>query len=248
MQKDIKINNIEDKVPRQGCKDIWNAFMVRDSEFAPTTDIPVCSCIITNPPIQLISYVDAKALYNKKLRSGDTSFFINAFIHFYIDDQKFDGKQSSIWLYPYKALEVIKHFAGIITPDFSTNADFPDPLKRFNTYRMRAFGCWMNQLGIPTINNVRWGTIETWTYCFDGIPKHSMISIGTVASNLKSLAVRPNFEIGLHKMVKALEPHTIIVYGSDKYPFFEVLKKQGIKIITFPSQTSEAFARRKSYE
>lgn len=243
-----QLNNIEDKIPRQGCQDIWNAFMVSNAEFTPTTDIPICSCTATNPPVQLISYEDAKSIYKNKLRSGDTSFFINAFIHFYIDDQKFDGKQSSIWSYPYKALEVIKHFAGIITPDFSTNADFPDPLKRFNTYRMRAFGCWMNQLGIPTINNVRWGTIETWAYCFDGIPKHSIISIGAVASSLKLLDVRPNFEAGLYKMVKTLEPHTIIIYGSDKYPFFDVLKEQGIEIIAFPSKTSEAFARRKSYE
>ena len=246
-QKNIQLNTSGDKVPRKGCKDIWNAFMVGSAEFTPISDIPLCHSTATNPPAQLISYEDAKALYKKKLRSGDSSFFVNAFIHFYIDDQKFDGKQSSIWLYPYKALDVIKHFAGIITPDFSTNVDFPDPLKRFNTYRMRAFGCWMNQLGIPTINNVRWGTIETWAYCFDGIPKSSIIAIGTVASNLKLLSARPNFETGLYKMVKALEPHTIIIYGSDNYPFFDNLKKQGIKIIAFPSKTNEEFARRKRH-
>lgn len=199
-------------------------------------------------PKQLISFEDAKALYKKAHRSGNDNFYVDAFVHFYIDDQKFDGKQSSIWLYPEKALSVIKHFAGIITPDFSTNADFPDPWKRFNTYRMRAFGCWMNQLEIPVINNVRWGTIETWNYCFDGIPKHSTVSIGTVASSLKQLSVRPNFEEGLFKMVNTIEPTTILIYGSDKYPFFDTLRENNINIIAFPSKTSEAFERRRIHE
>ena len=167
---------------------------------------------------------------------------MDSYIHFYIDDYKFDGKKSSIWLYPNKALDIIRHFSGIITPDFSTNADFPDPIKRYNTYRMRTFGCWMNQLGIPVINNVRWGTPETWTYCFDGIPKRSIISIGTVGGNPRKLIDRDRFVAGIDKMVEVLEPQIILVYGSAKYPCFEKLKKQGIKIISYPSKTSMAFA------
>ncbi len=234
--------------PRIGCQDMWNAFMVKDASFTYLSDIPVCPCTAVEPPLQLISYEDAKSLYKKEIKSGNSSFHNNAFIHFYIDDQKFDGKRSSIWQNHDKALDIIKHFAGIITPDFSTNADFPDPIKRYNTYRMRAFGYWIAKNDIPVINNVRWGTKETWSYCFDGIPKHSIVAIGTVASNLKYLSVRPNFEAGLIKMIEAIEPKTIIVYGSAHYPFFEVLKEQNITIIAFPSKTSEAFARRKSYE
>ncbi|MDO4393734.1 MAG: DUF4417 domain-containing protein [Bacillota bacterium] len=242
--KIIQTNSLEKAQPRNGCVDMWNAFMVKEAEFERGSDIPTCTCTDARVPLQLISYEDAKAIYKQKLYAGMPDFFVNAYIHFYIDDQKFDGKRSSIWLYPDKALEAIRHFAGIITPDFSTNADFPDPIKRYNTYRMRAFGCWMNQLGIPVINNVRWGTLETWSYCFDGIPQSGIVSIGTVASSIKLLSVRPNFEIGLFKMVKTLKPHTIIIYGSDKYPFFDKLKEEGINIIAFPSKTSEAFARR----
>lgn len=233
------------KIPRKGCKDMWNAFMVSQADFSSKTDMPVCFSTSKEPPSQLISYADAKAIYKTEIRRKHYNFHINAFIHFYIDDQKFDGKKSSIWLYPNRALRIIKHFDGIITPDFSTNADFPEPLKCFNTYRMRAFGCWLNQLKIPVINNVRWGTMETWHYCFDGIPSNSIVAIGTVSSGLKLLSSRPDFEFGLEKMIKVLKPHTIIIYGSDKYIFFDKLKSNGINIISFPSKTSEIFARRK---
>lgn len=233
---------------RKGCQDLWNAFMVKDCIFSSKSDIPVCSCKVETPPVELISYEDAKSLYKKEMKAGNLNFHVNSYVHFYIDDQKFDGKQSSIWLYPQKALDVIKHFSGMITPDFSTYSDFPDPWKRFNTYRMRAFGCWVNSCGIAVINNVRWGTIETWDYCFDGIPKNSIVCIGTVASGLKCLDNRTLFEFGLKEMCKRLSPHTVVIYGSSNYDFIKEMEQTGITVISFPSKTSLVFERRGKHE
>ena len=161
---------------------------------------------------------------------------MNVFVHFYIDDQKFDGKRSGIWFDYIKAIEILQHFAGIITPDFSTYADFPEPLKIYNTYRMRAFGYWYGTLlGNAVINNVRWGTEETFKYCFDGIEKNSIVAIGTVASNLRNFADLKIFSAGFEKMLEMLSPHTIIVYGSDKYPCFDKVRDR-IKIVRFRSQ------------
>ncbi len=84
----------------------------------------------------MISYSDAKILCNNFKRYKN--FSVDAFVHFYVDDYKFDSN-NGIWADWRKALKILKHFAGIITPDFSTNSDFPEPLKIWNTYRMRAF-------------------------------------------------------------------------------------------------------------
>ncbi len=230
--------------PRRGCKDMWNAFMVEGAEFAIGSDIPVCPCSAIEIPSGLISYDDAKHIHKIKSKT-DPDYRVDAFVHFYIDDQKFDGPRSSVWLYPNKALEVLRHFTGVITTDFSTNADFPDPIKRYNTYRMRAFGFWLGSQGISVINNVRWGTEETWDYCFDGIPYKSIVSIGTVASGINKLENRPDFEAGLFKMVEVLNPHTIVVYGSANYDCFKKISDMGIRIISFPSDTSLAFVSKK---
>ena len=235
------------KAVRNGLMDIWNAFMVVGA-FYSSNDIPICPTTATSMPSQLISYSEAKTLHHKKLKAGYKDYHCDAFIHFYEDDQKFDGKRSSIWLYPQKALDVISHFAGVIAPDFSTNADFPDPLKRWNFYRMNAFGYWIGSLGIPVIVNVRWGTEETWSYCFDGIQHHSMIAIGTVASGIHKVENRVLFETGLYHMVEVLHPHTILVYGSPNYKCFDNLRKQGIRIISYPSKTCMAFFRRRDHE
>ena len=97
-------------------------------------------------------------------------YFFNAFVCFYMDDYKYDGIRG-VWHDAVGALKVLRHFSGIITPDFSTCQDFPEPLKIYNTYRMRAFGHWAGESGISVINNVRWGTNESYRYCFDGIEK-----------------------------------------------------------------------------
>ena len=92
---------IEKKI-RPGCQDIWNAFMVQNTNFTIDSDMPLCSYIQKSPPKYLISYEDAKHIH-KQLKNKEPDYHKDAFIHFYIDDHKFDGKQSSIWYKTSKA-------------------------------------------------------------------------------------------------------------------------------------------------
>lgn len=224
-------------VTRKNCVDVWNAFMVKNASFS-ANDIPICPTYLPNGiPTSLIPYSVAKSIYNREYKNNN-DFHVNSFIHFFEDDQNFDGKRNSIWTFPLKALEVIQHFSGIICPDFSTYADFPEPIKRYNIYRMRAFGYWCQSLGIPVINCLRWGTKETWSYCYDGIPNNDVVCIGTVASGLRELVNRPDFEKGFYKAIDVLCPNTIIVYGSSNYTFFDYARRLGISIIGFDSKTN----------
>ena len=221
---------------------MWNAFMVEGASY-DVHDIPTCPTTAQTLPTKLISWPEAKRLHTRAMRKGDKEYHVSAFVHYYVDDIKFDGVRSSIWLFPWRALEIIKHFEGIITPDFSICQDFPEPIKLFAVYRMRAFGYWIGRQGIAVINNVRWGTKETWRYCFAGVPKHSVIAVGTVASGLRKLENQPLFEDGLGAMADALKPETVIVYGSARYECFENLRLSGIEIIQFDSEKAVAFKK-----
>ena len=104
------------------------------------------------------------------------------------------------------------HISQALLHLISTFQDFPYPLKLWNTYRTRAFGYWYGTIcGNPVYNNVRWGTPETYGYCFDGLPKHDVVVIGTVGGSPRKKIDRPRFEQGLNEMVRVLHPHTIIV-------------------------------------
>lgn len=234
------------KTQRSGCKDIWNAFMCSRAVFSPN-DIPVCPSSAIEAPKALILWDEAISIYNKNRRRGNLDFTYDAFVCFYLDDYKFDGPKG-IWQNYKHALEVLRHFAGAITPDFSTYQDFPEPIKIYNTFRMRAFGYWLSMNNIKVINNVRWGTRETWKYCWDGIPINSIVAIGTVGGNPSRRIDRTRFNEGFEEMLRVLKPHTIVVYGSANYPVFEKAKSQGIRIISFASRTATAFERRKHLE
>jgi len=229
---------------RSGIKDIWNAFMCQGTSFS-TNDIPLCHST-GSIPSDIITWDEAKQIHKKSI-SIDKEYRFPAYVCFYIDDQKFDGPKG-IWNNPKNALNILRHFEGVITPDYSTYQDFPDPLKRYNTYRMRAYGNWLNKCGLSVINNIRWGTKETWTYCFDGIPMNSIVAIGTVGGSPRKKIDRNRFEAGLFEMVDRLHPRVIIVYGSANYPCFKSLAEQGIIIVPFQSKTAKSFERRNDYE
>lgn len=231
-----KVNGV-----RKGCHDVWNAYMLKDAIYSPKADMPICPCTAKEAPVNLLSYDDAKTIYNKEIKKGNINFHREEYIHFYIDDQKFDGPKCSIWLKPNDAYEIIRHFGGMITPDFSTYYDFPDALKRYNTFRMRAFGYWIGTKGINVINNVRWGTVETYEYCFDGIPKNSIVAIGTVASGIYRIENRPLFKYGFERMLNELQPSAVVFYGSINYDVIQDNKILGIPFIPFESKTSLAF-------
>ena len=151
-----------ENTPRKNCHDIWwNAFMVRDAKFCKEYDIPFCPTTAKDKPKNILTYSEAKSIYKKELAKGNKNFFFDAFVGFFEDDQNFDGT-GGIWFKWKYALRILPHFAGIITPDFSTNRDFPYFLRGWNTYRMRAFGYWYGTiLGHDVINNVRWNTKES---------------------------------------------------------------------------------------
>lgn len=229
---------------RNGIKDVWwRPYMVSGAIFTHN-DIPFCPTTAQDVPDAIITYKEAKAIYSRELRKGNRDFHYSAFVCFYEDDWNFDSI-SGIWFRSSQAYKILRHFDGIITPDFSTYQDFPYPIKLWNTYRMRAFGYWYGILcGGNVINNVRWGTSETFNYCFDGIPKNSIVAIGTNGGSPRYIVDRTRFEQGLMEMINVLSPHTIIVYGSANYNCFKELKTRGINIISYPSSTSVYYARR----
>ena len=243
--KSIKTLDTINKV-RPGCKDVWNAFMADNANFCKY-DIPFCPTTALTVPSKQVTWEEAKQIHKKCVSKKEYNYFENAFVNWYLDDYKFDGPRG-IWHDYEFVLRVLRHFEGAITPDFSTNQDFPEAIKIYATYRMRLYGYWLGRNGISVINNVRWGTPETFSYCFEGIPVGSIVAMGTVGGGPRKLADRERFETGLYKMAEVLGPHTVLVYGSAKGECFDNLRKQGIHVVSYQSKTATAFEERKQHE
>ena len=208
-------------------------------------DIPLCPNTLSDEPQRLISWPTAKRIYNQEMRRGNRDFRVDALVHFYVDDNKFDGVFSGIWQRPKRALEILEHFNGIVTPDYSICQDFPKAIKLFNVYRMRAFGHWIGAQGLQVVNNVRWGGTETWGYCNNGIPMRTPIFIGAVASSLKSRVNHPLFDIGFARTIEQLEPSVVYFYGSPTKASLALLMKKGIPFKVFKSDACTVNEKKK---
>jgi hypothetical protein len=131
------------------------------------------------------------------------------FLHFFLDDYQF----YRVWNELKGNGEIIKEFAGALSPDFSLYSDYPISLQIYNTYRNRYCGAYWQSLGIKVIPTIGWSDERSFDFCFEGVEKGGVVAVGTVGvmndENAKKLFLK-----GYNEMMKRLEPKKIIIYGS----------------------------------
>ena len=91
--------------------------------------------------------------------------------------------------------------------------------------------------------NIRWGDERTYTdvlfgekVAFQGVDKHSIVSIGTYGQ-IQTAESKRYFREGLIEMLKELEPEVVLVYGSMNDIVFRDLKHL-TNFIPFPDWTT----------
>ena len=132
-------------------------------------------------------------------------------VHFFIDDYRFQG----VYSYPQRSLNRLSRFKFVMTPDYSLYAEMPRWLQLKNVAQNRWCGAYWQSMGLCVIPTVTWADEDSFSFCFDGIAKHSSVAISTVGCrNAKSPFLK-----GYDKMLEVIEPEMIICYGT---PFDEM--------------------------
>ena len=155
-------------------------------------------------------------------------------IHFYIDDYQFER----VWNQPDFYLDKLKEFDCILTPDFSLYTEMPIAMKIWNTYRSRLIGQMAQRKGIIVIPTVSWCEAETFSFCFDGLPKRSVLSISTIGvkSDDRNFSL---WKAGVDEMIRRLKPKTLLIYGGEvDYDFGK------IKTVYFNNKVTERMKNR----
>lgn len=137
-----------------------------------------------------------------------TSENYDAGVHFYLDDYQFER----IWNNPTDYIEILEKYSCVFSPDFSLYMDMPIIMKMWNIYRSRLIGQFLQKQGIKVIPTISWAEKETFDFCFDGIPKGSIVSISTIGVKQDKEAFKI-WKDGVDEMIKRIEPSTILIYG-----------------------------------
>lgn len=148
-------------------------------------------------------------------------------VHFFLDDYKFEP----LWNKPIKTRQPIITVGQALTPDFSLYRDYPIALQIYNTYRNRWLGRYWQQFGVQVIPTVGWSDEKSYDFCFEGVPKNSVVAVGTVGINNKEN--KKIFCQGFEKMCEILEPKSLIVYGETEPLDFESYIKDVHKFETY---------------
>jgi hypothetical protein len=127
-------------------------------------------------------------------------------VHFFLDDYRFE----TVWSRPHKALEYLRKFQTLLTPDFSVYADMPHTLQLWNVYRNRWCGAWWAAQGFRVIPTVSWAGRESYPFGFAGIARHSIVALSTVGVRAHD---QRQFARGFHEMLARIQPVCVLCYG-----------------------------------
>lgn len=151
---------------------------------------------------------DVKLLGFNYATNKNTKDKSSQWVHFFLPDYRFQ----CVWTHPERYIDLFREYKGVCSPDFSCYIGMPRAMQIFNVYRMAFLSAYYERYGIKVLPSVTWGEPETYSWCFDWVPKRSAILVSTVGC-MQNKKATVEFLRGYEKMAEIVEPYQIILYG-----------------------------------
>lgn len=90
----------------------------------------------------------------------------------------------------------------------------PVQMNKHNIFLSRFAGAFWQQCGLNVIPTASWSNADSFEYCFEGLPKNSIIGVCGTGVKWCSAAYRL-WQYGMRALEETLTPTAIIVYGSN---------------------------------
>ncbi len=171
-------------------------------DYSPSNYLPIVKPYNGEIDFQWISFLD------RKKAKGE-----NQGVHFFIDDYRF---VHSVWDRLEKTSFDLLKFDYLVAPDFSLWVDLP-PFYNLQSIFYNRFitSYWQNVAGFNVIPTASWGNVDSFSYCFSGLPEHSVIAVCGVGHKFCNAAKRL-WQLGLQELEKQLKPTCILIYGEEE--------------------------------
>ena len=130
-------------------------------------------------------------------------------LHFYVDDYQFER----VWNDPDRYIPILRRFKAVLAPDFSLYDDFPAVVNMFNHYRKQWCAAYWQEHGITVIPTICWALPDSYDWCFEGVPKHSLVSISTVGGFGNHQDNKASWLEGYEKCLEVLDPSEVLLFG-----------------------------------
>lgn len=146
--------------------------------------------------IELIACSDTSDHDEKNLYKG---------VHFFTDDYRFE----SVYVHPERTLERFSRYRFLLTPDYSLYSEMKPWRQIESVGKSRWVGAYWQSNGLTVIPTVSWAQPSSFSFCFDGIEKNSIVAIGMIGCKRNKIS----FMKGYKAMLEVIEPSAIICFG-----------------------------------
>lgn len=136
----------------------------------------------------------------------------NVAVIFFEDDYKF---AYATWNKLDQTTYKLREYHTLFTPDHSLFVDMPDAFNFTQIYKTRFAGAFWQNCGYNVIATASWGNVDSFNYCFEGLPQKSVIAICGIGIDWCRPATKL-WEMGVRELVTQLSPSQIIVYGEER--------------------------------
>ncbi len=144
------------------------------------------------------------------------------------DNKTVENKFEVLWNKPSIVIPRLQNYKCVIAPDFSVFVDQPKAVNVWNIYRNRWVTSYMQSLSIHAVPSASWGNVDSFEFCFDGLPRNSIIAIGHTAIG-KDRSYKKLYRMGVEALIERKRPTKLLVYGAplDFNPDVEVIYYKG---------------------
>ena len=205
--------------------DVFNSWLLEDADYTEGIELPVLKGTDQVP--------DRLGLYSTAFSTGTNA------LDFWPCPYEHDKKFVRIWRNPKRYIPILLRYPGVISPDFSMYRNMPAAMQQWACFKGRAIAHRIEHDGGIVVPNVRWADERSFEYCFEGLPKHSTLAVGSHGC-IKMREDRRWFMLGLEQLVVRLEPRTLVVYGAAPEDVFSCVRSAGVRIVQFESKFSSS--------
>lgn len=131
------------------------------------------------------------------------------FVHFFIDDEKFDCIRRS----PERYLPMMKSADFVVAPDFSTYRNYPLPVLMKNAFDNLLLAAYFQRKGCNVVANVIWARPMFYHLTFSGQPVRGTICISSNSLCLRDKKGVQHWLHGYAEAIKRLSPDKVIRIG-----------------------------------
>ena len=148
--------------------------------------------------------------------------------HLGIHCYEYDYKIESAWNNPAQSVACLRKYACVTAPDYTLFVDQPRAINVWNLYRNRWISSYWQKEGVIVLPFSSWGRVDSFDYCFDGLPENSTIAVGHIAIGQDKDA-RTLFRLGVETLIERKNPTRLVVYGAplDFDPGVDVVYYEG---------------------